>query len=200
MNRNYRIAIFASGSGTNAEEIIKHFKGHTSIEVALLLSNKPNAYALERAKNHAIETRVFNRLEFKESLRVLEWLKEKQVTHIVLAGFLWLIPDYLVKAFPNRIINIHPALLPLHGGKGMYGMKVHEAVKRSGAKESGITIHLVNEKYDEGEIIFQGRCAVDESCTPEEIATRVHALEYAHYPKVIEQWVLTGDHRSGVNA
>jgi phosphoribosylglycinamide formyltransferase-1 len=121
---------------------------------------------------------------------VLDWLLEKRITHVVLAGFLWLIPDYLVKAYPDRIINIHPALLPLHGGKGMYGMKVHEAVKASGAKETGITIHLVNEHYDEGKILFQARCGVDSHCSADTIAQRVHELEYAHYPRVIEEWII----------
>jgi phosphoribosylglycinamide formyltransferase 1 len=188
MNKS-RITIFASGSGSNAEEIIKHFTDHPTIEVALLLSNNPQAYALERAKNLNVPVKTFSRREYLESRVVLEWLEEKQITHIVLAGFLWLIPSYFIEAYPDRIINIHPALLPNFGGKGMYGMKVHQAVKDAGAQETGITIHLVNEHYDDGAILFQGRCSVDSECTPEEIANRVHALEYEHYARVIEEWI-----------
>ena len=162
---NTRLAIFASGSGTNAEEIMKRFQHHASIEVVLLLSNNAQAYALERAKKFNIPTKVFNRSIFRESEEVLIWLKEKNVTHIVLAGFMWLVPDYLTKSFSGKIINIHPALLPKFGGKGMYGMHVHEAVKAAGEKETGITIHEVNERYDEGEILFQATCVVDKSDT-----------------------------------
>ena len=191
MSKKFRIAILASGSGSNAEEIIRYFKNHEHISVALVLSNNPDAFVLERAANHHLPTRVFNRLEYRESTVVLDWMLEKRITHIVLAGFLWLIPDYLVKAYPDRIINIHPALLPLHGGKGMYGMKVHEAVKDSGAVETGITIHIVNEKYDEGKIIFQASCSLKPDSTTEMIAEQVHALEYEHYPKVIENWIIS---------
>lgn len=187
-----RIAIFASGSGTNAEEIFKHFQHHPTIQVVLLLSNNPQAYALERAKKFDVEGRVFNRAQFRDTNEVLSWLQQKQVTHVVLAGFLWLIPANLTKAYTNHIVNIHPALLPKFGGKGMYGAHVHEAVKAAGEKETGITIHLVNEHYDEGKILFQARCAVHETDTPEQIAKHVHALEYAHYPRVIEQWI-TGE-------
>jgi phosphoribosylglycinamide formyltransferase-1 len=189
MSKN-KIAIFASGSGSNAEEIIKRFKGHESIEVVLLLSNNSTAYALERAKKFNIPTFVFTKQEFRETEIVLKKLQEHHVTHIVLAGFLWLIPDYLIKNFPDRMVNIHPALLPKFGGKGMYGMKVHEAVKAAADKETGITIHLVNEHYDEGKILFQGTCAVDPNATPEHIADCVHKLEYEFYPQVIEQWIL----------
>src|SRR5688572_27994644 len=125
--KQYRIAIFASGSGTNAEEIFKHFQNHTSIEVVLLLSNNPQAYALERASKYNVPSKVFSRLQFRESEEVIIWLQKRNVTHLVLAGFMWLVPDSLVKSFPHRIINIHPALLPKFGGKGMYGMHVHEA-------------------------------------------------------------------------
>ncbi|MBT1703011.1 phosphoribosylglycinamide formyltransferase [Chryseosolibacter indicus] len=184
-----RIAILASGNGTNAEEIIKYFRNHASIEVILVLSNNVNAFVLERAKKHGITHRAFTKAEFKDSV-VLEWLKQYDVTHIVLAGFLWLIPDNLIKHFPNKIINIHPALLPKHGGKGMYGMRVHEAVKISGDVETGITIHLVNEHYDEGKILFQARCSVETNYTPQAIAECVHKLEYEYYPKVIEKWIM----------
>ena len=190
--KKYRLAVLASGSGTNAEEIFRHFQHHPLVDVALLLSNNPQAYALERAKKFAIPTAVFTRQEFREEALVMQWLTEKKVTHIILAGFLWLIPDYLINHFPHRIINIHPALLPKFGGKGMYGMKVHESVKTSGEYETGISIHEVNEKYDEGKIIFQASCPVQPDDTPDTIAKKVHALEYEHYPKVIEKWVLAG--------
>jgi len=186
----YRIAIFASGSGTNAEEIFKHFQHHTTIEVSALLSNNPKAYALERAKKYGKPTLVFDRKQIRETQEVVEWLKEMEITHIVLAGFLWLVPENLIRAFPGKIINIHPALLPKFGGKGMYGMKVHEAVKAACENETGITIHEVNEKYDDGKILFQGICQVSPSDTPEDIASNVHTLEHAWYPKVIEDWIL----------
>jgi len=156
----------------------------------MLLSNTPEAFALKRAEKFNVPTAVFTRKEYKESQVVLQWLQEKQVTHVVLAGFLWLVPSYLTDAFPDRIVNIHPALLPKFGGKGMYGMKVHEAVKEQGELTTGITIHLVNEHYDEGRVIFQAACPVDPQDTPEAIAQQVHRLEYAHYPRVIEEWVL----------
>ena len=168
---------------------MKHFQLHPDIEVVLLLSNNAQAYALERAKKFNITSRVFNRSIFRESEEVLNWLKEKEVTHIVLAGFMWLVPDYLIKSFSGKIINIHPALLPKFGGKGMYGMFVHEAVKAAGEKETGITIHDVNEHYDEGKILFQAKCPVIPSDTTDDIAKKVHALEYAHYPRVIEDWI-----------
>ena len=189
-SESFRIAVFASGSGTNAEQIFRYFNKHPRIEVALLLSNKPDAYALVRAKNHNIKTMVFNRQEFNDGRLISNALKDAGITHIVLAGFLWLIPGYLLTSFPGRIINIHPALLPKYGGKGMYGSKVHEAVKSSGDLETGITIHLVNNKYDEGEVLFQGRCALTKDQSPEEIAACVHKLEYEHYPPVIERWIL----------
>jgi phosphoribosylglycinamide formyltransferase-1 len=189
-SKKIRLAVFASGSGTNAEEIFKHFKDHSAIEVVLLLSNNPNAFALQRAKSHHIKSGVFNRKEFVEGEVILKFLGDAGATHIVLAGFLWLIPTYLLRAFPDRIINIHPALLPKYGGKGMYGAKVHEAVKAAAEPETGITIHLVNDQYDEGRILFQEKCSIHADLTPEEIAACVHKLEHAHYPKVIENWVL----------
>jgi phosphoribosylglycinamide formyltransferase-1 len=186
----FRIAILASGSGSNAEEIFKYFKNHPSIEVSLLLSNNPSAYALERAKKFDVPAAIFTRDEFKQGDLIKSWLAEKKITHIVLAGFLWLIPDYLIHNFPNRIINIHPALLPKFGGKGMYGMKVHESVKMNLEFETGITIHEVNEHYDEGKVIFQASCPVTSEDTAETIAKKVHALEYEHFPRIIAQWML----------
>ena len=185
----FRLAVLASGSGTNAEEIFKYFRDHPTIEVVVLMSNNPAAYALQRAKNHGIAAQIFNREEFREGQIIRDVLKRHGVTHIILAGFLWMIPDYLIRDFPDRIINIHPALLPKYGGKGMYGSKVHEAVKSAGDPETGITIHLVNERYDEGEILFQARCPIGDQLTPEEIAACVHRLEYEHYPPVIERWI-----------
>lgn len=189
MSKEFKIAIFASGSGTNAEEIMNHFRQHARASVVLLLSNNAEAFALKRAEKFGVATNVFSRQQYRESEVVLEWLREKEVTHVVLAGFLWLVPTYLTNAFPDRIINIHPSLLPKFGGKGMYGMKVHEAVKAESEKTTGITIHLVNEHYDEGRIIFQAQCDVDASDSADAIASKVHALEYAHYPQVIDQWI-----------
>jgi phosphoribosylglycinamide formyltransferase 1 len=191
MPKKHRLAIFASGNGTNAEEIMRYFKGHPSIEVALVLSNKADAQVLERAKKFDISSIVFTKSQFRESDEVVDQLKKAGVSHVVLAGFLWLIPSNLVKAYPNKIVNIHPALLPKHGGKGMYGMKVHEAVKANGDTQTGITIHLVNDQYDDGEIIAQKSLPIDAADTPEDIARKVHQLEYKFYPEVIEWWVGT---------
>lgn len=189
-SRKFKVAVLASGSGSNAEEIFKYFKKHPSVEVRLLLSNKQDAFALQRAHNHGIKTVVFNRAEFLDGAGIRKHLENEDITHLVLAGFLWLIPDYLLKLYPDRIVNIHPALLPKYGGKGMYGSKVHEAVKAARDVETGITIHLVNERYDEGKILFQGRCPITENDSPDEIAQCVHKLEHEHYPKVIEKWIL----------
>jgi phosphoribosylglycinamide formyltransferase-1 len=186
-----RIAIFASGSGTNAERIISHFSNHPSIAVSLILSNNPDAYVLERAKNHRIPSFVFNRRQLTDNIIIPELLKDAGITFIVLAGFLWLIPVNLLQAYRGRIVNIHPALLPKYGGKGMYGMKVHESVILAGEKESGISIHYVNENYDEGDIILQARCPVLPGDTPETLASRIHELEYQYYPEIIEK-VITG--------
>lgn len=179
----------ASGNGTNAEAIIRHFQDHESISVVLVLTNNPEATVLQRADKWHIPTRVFNRTQFRESGEVLAWLLEAGVTHIVLAGFLWLVPESLIKAYPERILNIHPSLLPKHGGKGMYGAHVHQAVKISGDSTSGITIHLVNEQFDKGKILFQASCPVEPTDTPDMIAGKVHKLEHKHFPVVIEKWV-----------
>lgn len=186
----HRIALFASGSGSNAEEIMAYFQYHPAIEVKLLLSNNAEALALNRAEKFRVKTRTFNKAQFRESHEVLTWLKEENVTHVVLAGFMWLVPDYLVQAFPGKIINIHPALLPKFGGKGMYGKFVHEAVKAAGELETGITIHEVNEHYDEGNVVFQATCGIEPTDSVETIAGKVQKLEHLHYPKVIERWIL----------
>lgn len=180
------IAIFASGSGTNAENIICTFKNDNSINISLICSNNDKAFVLERAKNHSIPSFVFSRTDFKNSTTILNKLKEYNIDFIVLAGFLWLIPEYLIQAFPNKIVNIHPALLPKYGGKGMYGMNVHKAVVENGETESGITIHFVNENYDEGKTIFQAKCALTKDDTPESVAKKIHELEYEHFPAVIK--------------
>ncbi len=189
MATKHRLAIFASGNGSNAEKIIEYFKGHPSIEVVMLLSNNPSAFALERAKKLKVKTRVFDKFQFRESDQVIQWLKDEGITHLVLAGFLWLVPSSLIKAFPDHIVNIHPALLPKHGGKGMYGMKVHEAVRASDDSETGITIHLVNEHYDEGEVLAQMKVPVTNDDTAQSIAEKVHSLEYRYYPTVIDTWI-----------
>jgi phosphoribosylglycinamide formyltransferase-1 len=181
------IAIFASGSGTNAQRIIEYFSGNPKISVALILSNKPDAYVLVRAKNLNVPSVVFDRHSFNETDDIIKLLKKEKIDFIVLAGFLWMVPVNLILAYPGRIINIHPALLPKYGGKGMYGEQVHEAVIQSGDKVSGISIHYVNEMYDEGNIIFQAKCEVLQNDTPNSLAQRVHQLEYKHYPEVIEK-------------
>lgn len=185
-----RIAIFASGSGTNAEKFFEYFKNSNDIEISVLLSNNSNAYALQRAKNHSTPAKVFSRQEFQKTNKVLDILESKRIDYIVLAGFLWLIPTNLINAFPDRIINIHPALLPKYGGKGMYGMNVHEAVKRNNETTSGITIHLVNEIYDDGRILFQKETVVDDSDNPVDIANKIHVLEHRYFPEVVEKYVL----------
>jgi phosphoribosylglycinamide formyltransferase-1 len=183
------IAIFASGSGTNAQAIIEHFLLKEQRPIKLILSNNAHAYALERAKKFNINTFIFTRDDFYNTDKITNLLELNNIDFIVLAGFLWLIPDNLIKKFKNRIINIHPALLPKYGGKGMYGMKVHEAVVKNKETHTGITIHYVDEVYDNGEIIFQAKCNVLPTDTPEMVAQKVHQLEYEHFPKVIEKLI-----------
>lgn len=183
------IAVFASGSGTNAENIIKHFSTNENAKVSLVLSNKRHAMVLKRAEALNVDTCFFESGDFYSSGRVLDKLESYNIDFIVLAGFLWLVPENILDRYPGRIVNIHPALLPLYGGKGMYGDAVHKAVITEGAQESGITIHYVNRHYDKGDIIFQARCRVEPGDTPETLASRIHALEYLHYPRVIEDLV-----------
>ena len=186
-----QIAIFASGSGSNAENIANYFKDHPNISVSLILSNNSNAKVLERAKRLGVKSVVFNREEFAKSDFVLEnYLRE--IDYVILAGFLWMVPKNLIEAFPNKIINIHPALLPNYGGKGMYGMHVHEAVVANKESKSGITIHYVNEFYDDGEVIFQAEVPLTSTDTPEDVAAKIHELEYTHFPKIIEKVILGG--------
>ncbi len=186
-----KIALFCSGSGSNAQKIMDYFKGSETVEVAILMANKADAFALERAKKMNIATRVFTKDDFYASDTIVNELKSLGVKWVVLAGFLLLIPETLIEHYPNKIINIHPALLPKYGGKGMYGMHVHRAVVANREKESGMTIHYVNKKYDEGEFIFQASCKIDEKDSPEEVAAKVLLLEHEHFPKVIEA-LITG--------
>lgn len=184
------IAIFASGSGTNAENIIKYFSTRKTAKVSLIASNRPEAYVLKRAQAHNVKSVFFDRKDFYEKSVVADLLKKDKIDFIVLAGFLWLVPKNILESFKGRIINIHPALLPLYGGKGMYGDIVHKAVISAGDKESGITIHYVNELYDSGDIIFQARCQVEREDTPETLAARIHGLEYRYFPEIIEKLIL----------
>jgi phosphoribosylglycinamide formyltransferase-1 len=187
-----KITVFASGSGTNAENIANYFTDNQNIRVVLVVSNNPAAGVHARMNRLGIPSVTFSTEEFVAGDKIVEKLAEYQVDWIVLAGFLKMIPDTIRNAYPGKAINIHPALLPKHGGKGMYGMRVHEAVVAAGDKESGITIHYINENYDEGQIIFQARCPVLPADTPDDVAAKVHALEYKHYPEVIETVVNKG--------
>jgi phosphoribosylglycinamide formyltransferase-1 len=181
-----RIAIFASGSGSNAQKIMEHFKKHMDAEVVIVLTNNPEAYVLQRADNFEIPSHIFDKQEFYKTDYVVNLLKNLQIDLIVLAGFMWLIPQNLLKAFPNKIINIHPALLPKYGGKGMYGDRVHQAIVDAHEEESGISIHFVNEHFDEGEIIHQSRFRIEQGDDLEMIKFKGQQLEHLHYPKVVE--------------
>ena len=183
------IAIFASGSGSNAENIVNYFASHQDINIAMIISNKPDAYVHERSKRLDVPSFTFKKSDFDEGTAVLNKMAEYEIGFIVLAGFLLKVPHSIMEAFPNCIINIHPALLPKHGGKGMYGNNVHNAVKNAGEKETGITIHYINENYDEGDIIFQAMCEVTDLDTPQDIANKVQNLEQMHFPKIIEEIV-----------
>jgi phosphoribosylglycinamide formyltransferase-1 len=182
-----RIAIFASGAGSNAAKIIEHFKTSETAGIALVVCNNPAAGVLSIAEKANIPTLLIERQRFFKGDGFLPVLKAHRIDFIVLAGFLWKIPLTLIQAFPESIINIHPALLPSYGGKGMYGMNVHAAVLTAGDKESGITIHYVDEHYDNGDIIFQERCTIEPGDTPETLAEKIHKLEHQHFPRVIEQ-------------
>lgn len=183
----FRIAIFASGAGSNAKNIIHYFAQRSDVEVALIATNNAQAGVLNIAAEAAIPTLVFDRNQFNDSEAFAESIAKYNVDMVVLAGFLWRIPAALVQRFQGRMLNVHPSLLPKHGGKGMYGHFVHEAVKAAGEKESGITVHWVNEHYDEGAIFFQASCNVSESDSAEDIERKVRALEIAHFPQAIDQ-------------
>lgn len=182
------ILLFASGSGTNAENIILHFQKTNTAKVVAVFSNNPNAMVLERAKNLNVATFVFSREDLSAEI-VLDKVNQFQPDLIVLAGFLWKFPLNIIAAYPNKIINIHPALLPKYGGKGMYGMNVHRAILENKETETGITIHYIDEHYDEGDIIFQEKVSVEECASAEEIASKVHELEHEFFPKVIEKLI-----------
>lgn len=187
MKEMKNIAVFASGSGSNAENVIRRFHDSARIRVAVILSNKPDAGVHERAKRLGVPSFVFTNVEFNEGNLILQKLSEYETHFIVLAGFLLRIPADIIRAYPERIINIHPSLLPAYGGKGMYGDYVHRAVVAAGETRTGITIHYVNEHYDEGAIVFQADCPVLPSDTADDVAAKVHELEYRHYPRVIEE-------------
>lgn len=184
-----KICIFGSGNGTNAQRISEYFALHPSIQVDSIVYNKKDAYIAERAHKLGIDAQYFGWNDFYHSDKVLEFLRQRNIDAIILAGFLWLVPDNLLRNYPNRIVNIHPALLPKYGGKGMYGEHVHEAVIAHHETESGITIHLVNEHYDEGQHLFQAHCSVTADDTPETLAAKIHQLEQTHFPVVIEKWL-----------
>jgi phosphoribosylglycinamide formyltransferase-1 len=187
-----KIAILASGSGSNAQRITEYFRERNTCTVDLILSNNKDAYVLERARNLGVTTATFNRQEFYESSFVIDMLNEHSIEYIILAGFLWMVPEKLLLRYPGRILNIHPALLPKYGGKGMYGESVHEAIISNRDKESGITIHLVNDRYDEGRILFQAKCSIEETDTPLSLANKIHILEYRYFPLVIENYIVKG--------
>ena len=181
------IAIIASGSGTNAENIIRYFAESTFVRIAIVLSNKLDAGVHERAKNFGIPSLTFPNSEFKEGTVVLKKLKDYDIDVVVLAGFLAMVSPTIINMYNNKIINIHPSLLPKFGGKGMYGHYVHEAVCAAKETKTGITIHYINERYDEGTVIFQAECPVSPTDTPKDVATKVHELEYKYYPYIIEK-------------
>jgi phosphoribosylglycinamide formyltransferase-1 len=181
-----RIAIFASGSGSNAQKLMEHFKRSNEIEISLVLTNNAEAYVLQRADNFEIPTHIFDKNEFYKTDEVVDLLKNLEIDFIVLAGFLWLIPKSLIHAYPGRIVNIHPAILPKFGGKGMYGDHVHNAVMAAGETEGGITIHYVDENYDEGEYIYQARYRIDKSDNLEMVKFKGQQLEHQHYPRIVE--------------
>lgn len=182
-----RIVIFASGSGTNAENLIKFFHNSDNASVIQVLTNNPHAKVLDRAKKLKVSALSFNRIALSQTDDVLNVLKASKPDLIVLAGFLWKFPENILNAFPNKVINVHPALLPKYGGKGMYGMHVHEAIVANKETETGITIHYVNEYYDEGVIIFQATCDVNVKDSAEDVASKIHELEMEHFPKIVEK-------------
>ena len=187
-NRKKRLAIFASGSGSNAEKIIEYFKGNQNVHIEAIYSDRKKAKVLERAEKHKIPSITFNKSHFLEDTQsIIDDLKSKKIDLIVLAGFLLLIPESLIDAFPQKIINIHPSLLPKHGGKGMFGSNVHKSVSESGDSETGITVHFVNKEFDKGRIISQIKCVIKEHDDPQNIASKVLAIEHQYYPMIIDQ-------------
>lgn len=189
MKQPIRLAILGSGNGTNAQQITEYFATRSDVEIACIIYNVRDAYIAQRARNLGVEARYFGRADFYESGAVLDYLRQKGVDWVILAGFLWLVPQPILDAFPQRVINIHPALLPKYGGKGMYGHHVHEAVVAAGEHESGITIHIVDNHYDRGTILFQARCTVTPDDTPDTLAAKIHLLEKEHFPRVIDETI-----------
>ena len=185
-----KLAILASGNGTNAQQISEYFADNEHVNVECIIYNRKDAYVAERAKQLGIPAVYFGKKDFFENGNVLSYLQKHNIDWVILAGFLWLVPRDILAAFPNRIINIHPALLPKYGGKGMYGHHVHEAVIANHEKESGITIHIVDHHYEQGTILFQGSCPLTESDTPDTLAAKIHLLEKEYFPKVIEKTIL----------
>jgi len=185
-----KLAILASGNGTNAQRISEYFSESSSVKVDCIIYNVKGAYVAERAKKLGVPSFYFGRKDFYENGKVLVFLKERKVDWVILAGFLWLVPEDMINAFPHHIINIHPALLPNYGGKGMYGGHVHEAVIANHEKESGITIHIIDNQYDKGETLFQAKCQLTEDDTPDTLAAKIHELEQRYFPVVIEKTVL----------
>jgi formyltetrahydrofolate-dependent phosphoribosylglycinamide formyltransferase len=189
------LAIFASGAGSNAAKILDHLRDHPQLKVSLIVCNKPGAGVIQIAEKEGIKVLMIEKEPFFRGDAYLPQLAAEGINFIVLAGFLWKIPPALIQAYPGRIINIHPALLPNYGGKGMYGHHVHEAVIANREKESGITIHYVDEHYDHGDVIFQARCPVEESDTPETLAAKIHQLEHRHFPEQVEKTALLQNRR-----
>ncbi|MEL6557246.1 MAG: phosphoribosylglycinamide formyltransferase [Bacteroidota bacterium] len=189
--RTTKIAIFASGSGTNAENLTRNFQGVKDLEVAVILTNKKDAFVIQRAKNLNVPYEVFSKTDFadSESQTVLKLLAQYKIDFVVLAGFLLKVPQFFIENYSNRIINIHPSLLPKYGGKGMYGQHVHEAVIAAKEKASGITIHLVNEEYDKGKVLFQATCEVSTDDSATDLAAKIHQLEYEHFPKIVANYI-----------
>ncbi len=190
-----KLSLFASGNGTNVQQISEYFANNSEVKVDCVVVNKQNIFVIQRAKNLGIDCFYFNKEDFYNSNKVLDLMQQRGIDYIILAGFLWLIPDSLLKNYDHKIINIHPALLPNYGGKGMYGHHVHEAVIQAKEQQSGITIHYVNEKYDSGDIIFQAKCKIDAQDTAEDLATKIHLLEKQYYPQIIEKVVLGNNNR-----
>ncbi|MDT8400654.1 MAG: phosphoribosylglycinamide formyltransferase [Bacteroidales bacterium] len=190
------IAIFASGSGTNAQKLIEYFSTGKTAKVKLILSNKADAFVLERARKLSVAAMVFDRDDFYKNGKVLRALIENDIYFVVLAGFLWLVPDDILDYYRGMVVNIHPALLPAYGGKGMYGSAVHRAVIENKESESGISIHYVNPRYDEGDIIFQAKCEVRPDDSPESLAERIHRLEHRYYPRIVEKLIIEAQNES----
>ena len=184
-----KLALFASGNGTNVQQISEYFAQSDKVKVDCVVVNKENIYVIKRAEKFGIDCFYFNREDFYNSDKVLDLMKTRGIDYIILAGFLWLVPANLLQNYDRKIINIHPALLPNYGGKGMYGHHVHEAVIKAKEKRSGITVHYVNDKYDSGDIIFQAECSIEPADTPDDLAAKIHVLEKTYFPKVIEEVV-----------